>query len=110
MIGAAFTSLDFWGNASLLRRSDGQAFVETNGNRYRVRSPFNLGTEDPSGEWQMLAAETVGNQNQILWRNNPGNFLHVWNLDSSWNWQSSAGTIDPTSPQGSTLLAQFGLT
>ncbi|MFN6134420.1 MAG: hypothetical protein ACK46L_16215 [Synechococcaceae cyanobacterium] len=25
----------------------------------------------------------MGNQNQILWHNNPGNFLHMWNLNSN---------------------------
>jgi hypothetical protein len=57
----------------------------------------------------MLAAETVGGQNQILWRNNPGNFLHLWNLDASWSWTGSSGAFSPSSPEGSTLLAQFGL-
>jgi len=47
----------------------------------------------------MLAAETIAGVNRILWRNNSANFLHSWALDSSWGWQSSSGTIDP-SPAG----------
>jgi hypothetical protein len=71
IIGAAFSALDNQGNTTLLRRNDGQAFVETADQRYRVSSPFNLGTGDASSTWQMLAAETVDDQNQILWRNVP---------------------------------------
>jgi hypothetical protein len=55
----------------------------------------------------MLAAETVGGENQILWRNNPGNFLHVWTLDSSWNWQSSSGNFAPTSATALGLETNF---
>ena len=50
IIGAAFTTLESQCNASLLRRSDGLAFVGTSGYRFPVRSPFNFGTLDPSGE------------------------------------------------------------
>jgi hypothetical protein len=45
----------------------------------------------------MLAAETVGGQNQILLRNNPGNVLQAWNLNSAWSWQSSSSNINPFS-------------
>ncbi len=109
IIGAAFTSLESQGNASLLRRSDGQAFVEMNGSQYPVRSPFNFGTLDPSGEWQMLAAETVGGQSQILWRHNPGNFLHAWTLDASWSWQSSSANFAPSSAAALGLESNFQL-
>ena len=55
----------------------------------------------------MRAAETIGEKNQILWRNNPGNFLHVWSLDASWSWQSSAGNISPASPEALGLETSF---
>ncbi|MEB3362043.1 MAG: hypothetical protein VKI42_07970 [Synechococcaceae cyanobacterium] len=109
IIGAAFTTLESQGNACLLRRNDGAAFVEVGGHRYSVTSPFKLGTGDASTEWEMLAAETVGDQQQILWRNNPGNFLHIWTLDTSWNWQSSSGTINPLSAAALGLETSFQL-
>jgi hypothetical protein len=109
IIGSPLTTIENRGNASLLRRNDGLAVVEASSALFTVSSPFNLGTGSTSSEWQMLAAETVGGQNQILWRNNPGNFLHIWNLDASWNWTGSSGAFSPSSPEGSTLLAQFGL-
>jgi ELWxxDGT repeat protein len=109
IIGTGSTAIESQGNASLLRQSDGLAAVQVGGTLYAVSSPFNLGTGSTSTEWQMLAAETVGLQNQILWRNNPGNFLHLWTLNSSWSWTGSSGAFSPFSPEGSTLLAQFGL-
>jgi serralysin len=79
------------------------------GTLYAVSSPFGLGTGDASSEWQMLAAEAVGLQNQILWRNNPGNFLHLWNLDASWSWQSSSGNFAPSSAAALGLETSFQL-
>ncbi|MFM9073267.1 MAG: ELWxxDGT repeat protein, partial [Cyanobium sp.] len=103
-----FTTIESQGNTSLLRGiTDGKAVVGVGADRYTVASPFGLGTGDASSEWQMLAAETVGGQNQILWRNNPGNFLHLWNLNSAWAWQSSSGNTNPNSSGGWTLETQF---
>ncbi|MFN7900193.1 MAG: hypothetical protein ACK5N0_11125 [Synechococcaceae cyanobacterium] len=109
IIGAAFSTIESHGKTTLLRRNDGKAYVQVGSDRVAVVSPFNFGTEDPCGEWQMLAAESVGGQNQILWRNNPANFLHVWSLDASWNWQSSAGTINPLSAAALGLESNFQL-
>jgi hypothetical protein len=85
------------------------AAVRVGSDLYTVVSPFGLGTGDSSSEWQMLAAETIGVQSQILWRNNPGNFLHLWNLNSSWNWQSSSGNINPLSSAALGLETSFQL-
>ena len=98
IIGSPFASVETQGNASLLRRSDGQAVVQVGSNRYPVASPFNLGVGDSKTTWQMLAAKTVAGQNQILCRNNSGNYLHLWSLNGSWGWQSSYGEINPFSP------------
>jgi hypothetical protein len=57
----------------------------------------------------MLAAEIVGEQPQILWRNNPANFLHVWTLSSSWSWQSSSGNFSPLSSAALGLETSFAL-
>jgi serralysin len=107
IIGSAFTTLESKGGATLLRNSDGKAWVRVGSDLYTVASPFGLGTGDSTSTWQMLAAETIGEKNQILWRNNPGNFLHVWSLDASWSWQSSAGSISPSSPEALGLETSF---
>jgi len=31
--------------------------------------------------WQTIAAETINGDNQVLWKNTDGNFLHIWHLD-----------------------------
>ena len=74
-----------------------------------MSSPFGLGVGDSSSTWQMLAAETVAGQNQILWRNNVGNYFHVWTLNSSWSWQSSSGNINPGTPAALGLETNFQL-
>jgi phosphodiesterase/alkaline phosphatase D-like protein len=107
IIGPAFSPIESQGNITLLRRNDGKAFVQVGGDRVAVASPFNLGTEDSSGEWQMLAAETVDGKNQILWRNNIANYLHLWSLDAAWTWQSSSGSINPFSSAALGLETSF---
>jgi hypothetical protein len=107
--GSPLTAIESQGNASLLRQSDGMAAVQIGSNLYSVTSPFGLGAGDASSEWQMLAAEIVGEQPQILWRNNPANFLHVWTLSSSWSWQSSSGNVSPLSSAALGLETSFAL-
>jgi hypothetical protein len=51
----------------------------------------------------MLAAESVGSANEVLWRYNPSKQFHFWNLDASWKWQSSSALIDPRSAESLTL-------
>ena len=109
IIGAPLTAIESQGNATLQRQSDGMAAVRVGSTLYPVSSPFGLGTGNTSSEWQMLAAETVAGQNQILWRNNPANFLHVWTLNSSWSWQSSAGNFAPSSAASLGLETSFQL-
>lgn len=70
IVGLVFSPIDSQGDTTLLRRNDGKAFVKVGGDRVAVASPFILGTEDPSGEWQMLAPRYRRRQNQNLWRNN----------------------------------------
>jgi hypothetical protein len=41
--------------------------------------------------WETLAAETVAGVNQVMWKNNVGNTLSLWTLDSNWAWVSSTG-------------------
>ena len=88
----AYTNLESQGNTQLLRRRDGMAFVKSGSRtRQEITSPWNSTAGDNSSEWQMLAADTIGGINKILWRNNTSNFLHIWSLDANWNWQSASG-------------------
>jgi subtilase family serine protease/alpha-tubulin suppressor-like RCC1 family protein len=110
IIGTPFTTIEAQGNAKLLQRADGKAFAEFGaGIRQEITSPWGISIGSDSSEWQAIAVETIGSTNKLLWRNNTANFLHVWNLDANWSWQSSTGIIDPLSSAGTTLLSQFGL-
>jgi hypothetical protein len=49
--------------------------------------------------WETLAAETVAGVNQVMWKNNVGNTLSIWRLDSNWAWVSSTGSWGLSSPE-----------
>ena len=77
------------------------------GMRKEISSPWNSPVGNEFSEWQMLAAETIDGNNQILWRNNTYNFLHTWTLDANWNWQSSSGFDAFNSPGAWELESSF---
>jgi hypothetical protein len=114
IIGAPSTTIDLFGNTRLLNRGDGKAFVEFGlgpfpgpGMRKEISSPWNSPVGNEFSEWQMLAAETIAGNNQILLRNNTYNFLHTWTLDANWNWQSSSGADAFNSPGAWWLESSF---
>jgi hypothetical protein len=88
-------------------RNNGLAFVEVGSSRRQVTAPWGATAGGPTETWQMLAAETLGSTNTVLFRHNPTSSLHTWTLNANWGWQSSSGLIDPSSSQGQVLLAQF---
>jgi hypothetical protein len=111
---APSTTIDLFGNTRLLNRGDGKAFVEFGpgpgpipGMRKEISSPWNSPVGNEFSEWQMLAAETIAGNNQILLRNNTYNFLHTWTLDANWNWQSSSGADAFNSPGAWWLESSF---
>jgi alpha-tubulin suppressor-like RCC1 family protein len=112
IIGAPLTSIESLGNTSLGRHiSTSQAFVSVGNTTTPITylgSPTSPG--NTSSTWQMLAAESIGGNNKLLWRYNPTGQVHVWALNSSWGWTGAdTGLVDPISSTGSNLLAQFGL-
>ena len=109
IIGAPFTPLEAQGNTKLLKRGDGIAFVETGaGTRQEITVPWGVSaTVSDNNEWQMLAAEKIGDTNQVLWRNNNASFLHIWNLDANWNLQSTSGAYGFNTPAAWELETNF---
>ena len=95
------------GNTALLRGGDGQSYF----NFGFTTTPITfLGSptspDNASSIWQMLAAETIGGTNKLLWRNNPTDQLHVWALNSSWGWTGGhTGLIDANSSEGANLCS-----
>jgi hypothetical protein len=112
IIGTPFTAIESQGNTSLVRHtSSGQPYASVGSTITPISfmgSPASPG--NASSTWQMLAAETIGTANKILWRYNPSGEVHVWALDSNWAWTGAdTGLVDPFSSAGSNLLAQFGV-
>jgi len=108
IIGVPFTTIETQGNTKLLSRGDDKAFVEYGaGTRQEISSPWNSPVGSDSSEWQMVAADAIAGGNQILWRNNTSNFLHLWNLDANWNWQSSSGSDGFNTPAAWELETSF---
>ncbi len=106
---SALQVIDPNGNAQLLRAtSTDLVSVQINGISSAVRRS---GAQIRAGQfsgWQILAAETVGtNQNQILWKELSTGRLHFWSLDSKWNYVSAGPIVSPTSTAGLLLQQQF---
>jgi Ca2+-binding RTX toxin-like protein len=51
----------------------------------------------------------VNGVNQVLWKNIPGNYLHIWHLDNNWNWVSSEGNWGLNSADAFTQETNFGI-
>ena len=108
IIGAPLTTVESQGLTSFLRRSDGVAFVQSGSAApLQVTSPWNTPAGDDTTQWQLLAAESIDGTNKILWRNNVGNYLHTWALNSSWGWQASEGSFPLSSPGAWNLESAF---
>lgn len=107
--GAPLSAIETIGNASLLRRSDGQAYVQQGNTFSAVSSPWGGNAGTATSQWRMLAAETIGGSNQILWCYTPTNHLHTWGLNSGWGWETSSPLIDRSSPQTWGLESGFGM-
>jgi len=90
----AYATIEAQGNTQLLMRADGKAFAQVgSGPRTEITSPWGVPIGSDTSAWQILAIDTIGGVNQLLWRNNTANFLHTWTLDANWNWTSSGGAF-----------------
>jgi len=112
IIGVPFTPIESQGNTSLVRHNiTGQPYASVGSATTPISlmgAPASAGSA--SSTWQMLAAETIGTANKILWRYNPTGQVHLWDLDSNWACTGAdTGLVDPNSSAGANLLAQFGV-
>jgi len=101
--------LDPNGSVHLLRdTSTDLVSVRVNGVTSAVRKSGSQIKASQFNGWQILAAETVGsNQNQILWKETSTGQLHFWSVDSGWNYVSGGAIVSPTSSAGVLLQQQF---
>jgi hypothetical protein len=108
LIGAPYTTVEAFGTTKLVKDGTNNLYAQVDS-----ATPVGIkngGTQIYQGiysGWETLAAETVAGVNQVLWKNIPGNYLHLWTLDSNWNWISSMGTWGLNSTEAFTQEANF---
>jgi hypothetical protein len=95
------------GNTALLRRSDGRAFVRSGALTRMVSAPLGIQVGNPIDDYKMLAAETIGGVNLILWRYRPTRQVQTWTMDANWNFQSASSLINRSTPEGWALETAF---
>jgi hypothetical protein len=87
-----YTPIEAFGNTKLVKDTTNKLYAQIgNNNPIAIKNGGTQITTNIYSGWQTLAAETVNGVNQVLWKYNDGNYLHLWSLDSNWNWQSSTG-------------------
>ncbi|MTJ49315.1 Calx-beta domain-containing protein, partial [Dolichospermum sp. UHCC 0259] len=107
---SSYANIETIGNTYLVKDTVNQYFAQVG-----INSPISIKNggqqiyKDIYSGWQTLAVETVNGDNQVLWKNVPGNFLHIWYLDNNWNWASSEGAWALNSAEAFTQETNFGI-
>ncbi|WP_080949718.1 pre-peptidase C-terminal domain-containing protein [Microcystis aeruginosa] len=108
IIGSPYTTIEAFGNTKLVQDTTNKLYTQIgNNNPTAIKNGGTQITTNIYPGWQTLAAETVNGVNQILWKYNDSNHLHLWTLDSNWNWQSSTGWWGLNSPEAFTQETNF---
>ena len=102
------TPIEAFGNTKLVQDATNKLYAQIgNNNPIAIKIGATQITTDIYPGWQTLAAETVNGVNQVLWKYNDGNYLHLWSLDNNWNWQSSTGWWGLNSSEAFTQETNF---
>ena len=106
-----YTPIELAGNTKLVKDSTNKYFTQIGTNTpTAIKNGGQQIYQDIYGSgWQTIAAETVNGDNQVLWKNVSGNYLHIWHLDSNWNWVSSEGNWGLNSAEALTQETVFGI-
>ncbi|MFM6323261.1 MAG: pre-peptidase C-terminal domain-containing protein [Microcystis panniformis] len=103
-----YTPIEAFGNTKLVKDITNKLYAQIgNNNPIAIKNGGTQITTNIYSGWQTLAAETVNGVNQVLWKYNDGNYLHLWTLDNNWNWQSSTGWWELNSPEAFTQETNF---
>ncbi|NCR10802.1 MAG: endo-1,3-1,4-beta-glycanase ExsH, partial [Microcystis aeruginosa LG13-11] len=79
------TPIEAFGNTKLVQDTTNKLYTQIgNNNPIAINISGTQITTNTYSGWQTLAAETVNGVNQVLWKYNDGNYLHLWTLDSNW--------------------------
>ncbi|MBS9391304.1 MAG: hypothetical protein HEQ33_21370 [Dolichospermum sp. WA123] len=111
VIGSGYTPIESAGNTKLVKDATNKYFTQIGTNTpTAIKNGGQQIYQDIYGSgWQTIAAETVNGDNQVLWKNISGNFLHIWHLDNNWNWVSSEGNWGLNSAEALTQETIFGI-
>ncbi len=102
------TPIEAFGNTKLVKDTTNKLYTQIgNNNPIAIKNGATQITTNIYPGWQTLAAETVNGANQVLWKYNDGNYLHLWSLDNNWNWQSSNGWWGLNSSEAFTQETNF---
>ncbi|MFN6186126.1 MAG: choice-of-anchor Q domain-containing protein, partial [Microcystis sp.] len=108
IIGSPYTTIEAFGNTKLVQDTTNNLYAQIdNNNPIAIKIWDTQITTNSYSGWQTLAAETVNGVNQVLWKYNDSNHLHLWSLDSNWNWQSSSGWWGLNSTEAFTQETNF---
>jgi hypothetical protein len=103
IVGSPLTPIESRGSVKLARDTAG--FLRANGTAIR----FNGGQVRAENDtWSFLAAETISGVNTLVLRHGNG-FLHLWHLDSSWNFETGVGWYTPGSTAFYATEVDFGM-
>ncbi|MCE2904560.1 MAG: right-handed parallel beta-helix repeat-containing protein [Anabaena sp. CoA2_C59] len=107
---AVFTPIESAGNTTFLKDAANKYFTQVGtATPIAIKAGGQQIYQDIYAGWQTLAAETVNGDNQVLWKNVSGNFLHIWHLDSNWNWVSTEVISGLNSAAALTQETVFGI-
>ncbi|WP_174782884.1 choice-of-anchor Q domain-containing protein, partial [Dolichospermum sp. UHCC 0299] len=108
---AVFTPIESAGNTKLVKDAANKYFTQVGTNTpIAIKNGGQQIYQDIYGSgWQTIAAETVNGDNQVLWKNVSGNYLHIWHLDNNWNWVSSEGNWGLNSAEALTQETNFAI-
>jgi hypothetical protein len=111
VIGNPYTAIESAGNTKLVKDSTNKYFTQIGTNTpIAIKNGGQQISQDIYGSgWQTIATETVNGDNQVLWKNVSGNYLHIWHLDNNWNWVSSEGNWGLNSADAFTQETVFGI-
>jgi hypothetical protein len=82
------------GNTAFLRNSSNRYVARTGGATYLVGWDGEQIYPGIYPGWEPIAAENVGGENQILWKNVTGNDIQIWRCDANWNRVEGIGNYD----------------
>jgi hypothetical protein len=105
------TAIESAGNTKLVKDESNKYFTQvgTNAPTAIKNGGQQISQNIYGSDWQTIAAETVTGNNQVLWKNVSGNYLHIWHLDNNWNWVSSEGAWALNSSEAWGKESVFGI-